>query len=67
MTIAPPEATRKPTGLLRGQAAKIARIHRVTVRHVIGVARMEWGGRPALLKTIDEYRQRNQQASSDAA
>jgi hypothetical protein len=59
MTIASPEASRKPTGLLRGQAAKIARIHRVTIRHVTGVARGEWGGRPALVKTIDEYRERN--------
>lgn len=59
MTIATPELTRKPTGLLRGQAAKIARIHRVTVRHVIGVARGEWGGRVALVRTIDEYRDRN--------
>jgi hypothetical protein len=59
MTIAPVESTRKPTGLLRGQAAKIARTHRVTIRHVIGVARGEWSGRPALLKTIAAYRARN--------
>ena len=59
MTITQSEPTRKPTGLVRGQAATIARIHRVTLRHVIGVARGEWGGRPALLKTIEEYRQRN--------
>jgi len=63
MTIAAPESPRKPTGLLRGQAAKIARIHRCTVRHVIGVARGEWGGREALVKTIEEYRARNQQAA----
>lgn len=61
MTIAPKESNRKPTGLLRGQAAKIARIHRVTLRHVLGVARGEWNGRPAIRSTIDEYRTRNQQ------
>lgn len=59
MTITDASSTRKPTGLLRGQAAKIARTHRVSIRHVIGVARGEWNGRPALLKTIDEYRARN--------
>lgn len=66
MTIAAPESTRKPTGLMRGQAAKIARTHRVTVRHVIGVARGEWGGRPALLKTIEDYRARNLAAQQPA-
>lgn len=59
MTIAMPEPSRKPTGLLRGQAATIARIHRVTVRHVIGVARGEWGGRESLVRTIDDYREKN--------
>lgn len=63
MTITVAAPTRKPTGLLRGQAAKIARTHRVTVRHVIGVARGEWGGRPALQKTIDDYRARNAAAA----
>lgn len=67
MTIAPAVVTRKPTGLVRGQAAKIARIHQVTIRHVIGVARGEWGGRPALLKTIEEYRQRNAAAGQAVA
>jgi hypothetical protein len=66
MTIAAPESTRKPTGLVRGQAAKIARIHRCTVRHVIGVARGEWGGRESLLKTIEEYRARNVAAQQPA-
>jgi len=59
MTIEPNAPVRKPTGLVRGQAAKIARTHRVTVRHVIGVARGEWGGRPALVRTIESYRARN--------
>jgi hypothetical protein len=59
MTNTRSDANRKPTGLLRGQAAKIARIHRVTIRHVTGVARGEWGARPALMKTIQEYRAQN--------
>jgi hypothetical protein len=66
MTISLMATNRKPTGLLRGQAAKIARTHRVTVRHVIGVARGEWGGRPALVKTIEQYRDRNAAASPAA-
>jgi hypothetical protein len=47
------------TGLVHGQASKIARIHRLSVQHVIEVAR---GNRPAdakLQRTIDEYRARN--------
>lgn len=64
-TIVPAAETRKPTGLLRGQAAKIARIHRVTVTHVTGVARGKWGGRPSLVKTIEEYRQRNAEPPTD--
>lgn len=59
MTIASPEPVRKPTGLLRGQAAKIARTHRCTIRHVIGVARGEWNGRATLVRTIETYRRRN--------
>lgn len=58
-TMTPPAPARKPTGLRRGQAAKIARIHRCTVTHVTGVARGKWGGRPALVQTIEAYRQRN--------
>jgi hypothetical protein len=57
-TLTMPEAERKPTGLVRGQAAKIARIHRVSITYVLRCAR-EDRGRPAILKTIDEYRQRN--------
>jgi len=53
-----PDAERKPTGLVRGQAAKIARIHRVSLTYVLRCAR-EGTGRPAILRTIDEYRQRN--------
>lgn len=59
MTITPSAKPRKPTGLLRGQASKIARIHRVSLQHVIGVARGDWTGRPALMRTIEDYQQRN--------
>lgn len=61
-----PSVQRKQTGLLRGQAAKIARTHRVSLQHVIGVASGKWGGRPALVKTIETYRQRNAGASEAA-
>ena len=57
-TLTMPDAERKPTGLVRGQAAKIARIHRVSITYVLRCAR-EGTGRAAILRTIDEYRQRN--------
>lgn len=58
----------KPNGLIRGQAAKIARIHRVSINYVLQCAK-SGKGRPALLSTIEEYRQRNaaQQQQSTAA
>jgi hypothetical protein len=46
------------TGLLRGQAATISRIHRVSITAVIKAAK-SGRGRPTLLKTIEEYRARN--------
>ena len=63
-TISPAESTRKPTGLVRGQAAKIARIHRVSITYVLKVARGELKGRPQVVATIQEYRDRNAQPSA---
>lgn len=54
----------KESGLLKGDAAKIARIHRCTRQHVLEVARGNRPGRPALLETIRKYQQR---AASAAA
>jgi seryl-tRNA(Sec) selenium transferase len=66
-TLSPAEPERKATGLLRGQAAKIARIHRVSITYVLRCAK-EGKGRPALLATIEEYRQRNiAAAAADSA
>lgn len=48
----------KPNGLIRGQAAKIARIHKVSINAVLHCARTG-KGRPAILSTIEEYRARN--------
>jgi hypothetical protein len=67
MTYTDKAPNRKPTGLLRGQAAKIARTHRVTLQHVLGVARGDWGGRPALVRTIESYRQKNTARQTSAA
>lgn len=55
---------RKQSGLRRGDASKIARIHRVSVQHVIEVARGNRSGRPALCKTIDSYRARVSDATA---
>lgn len=60
-----PTAEGKPTGLKRGDASKIARIHRVSVQHVIEVARGNRPGRSALHQTIALYRARC--AESNAA
>lgn len=57
----------KETGLRRGDAAKIARIHRVTRQHVLEVARGNRPGRPALLETIRRYQQRAQEIASATA
>ena len=65
-TLSPAEPERKPTGLLRGQAAKIARIHRVSITYVLRCAK-EGRGRPALLSTIEEYRARNIAAQQSTA
>lgn len=63
----PNETPRKATtGLRRGDAAKIARIHRVTINHVRLVALGERAGRDALVRTIDAYRRRAALASCDA-
>jgi hypothetical protein len=59
MSIAEHEGSRKDTGLIRGQAKAIAAIHRVSITHVLEVAKGNRPGRPALLKTIESYRERN--------
>jgi hypothetical protein len=46
------------TGLLRGQAATIARIHRVTRQHVVEVAAGRRVGNAKLMRTIAKYRAR---------
>lgn len=61
-TVSSLNAERKPTGLLRGQAAKIARIHQVSISYVLQAAKTG-KGRPALLKTIEDYRARNAAAA----
>jgi hypothetical protein len=48
----------KDSGLQKGDAAKIARIHRVSRQHVLEVARGNRPGRPALMETIRRYQQR---------
>ncbi len=55
----------KQSGLKRGDASKIARIHRVSVQHVIEVARGNRTGRPALIKTIESYRARSGEMSRE--
>jgi hypothetical protein len=65
-TLSPSSTERKPTGLLRGQAAKIARIHRVSITYVLRCAQTG-KGRPTILSTIEEYRERNRQAAAAAA
>lgn len=52
-------SARKDTGLRDGDAAKIARIHRVSVQHVVEVAKGNRPGRESLLKTIQKYRSQN--------
>lgn len=56
------------TGLLRGDASKIGRIHRVTRQHVIEVAS---GRRPCkdakLLATIERYRAKAAVSDKEAA
>jgi hypothetical protein len=53
------------TGLIRGQAAKIARIHRVSITYVLQCAKTG-KGRPTILSTIEEYRARNTAAQQPA-
>lgn len=65
-TLSPAASERKPTGLLRGQAAKISRIHQVSISYVLKAAKTGQG-RPALLKTIEEYRARNTAQQQAAA
>lgn len=62
-----PEGEIKETGLRKGDAAKIARIHRVTRQHVLEVAKGNRPGRPALLDTIRRYQQRASDAAVPAA
>jgi hypothetical protein len=61
MTIADTSPPRKETGLIKGQAKAIANRHRVTIQHVMEVAKGNRPGRAALLKTIEQYRERNAQ------
>lgn len=56
----------KETGLLRGDAAKIARIHRVSRQHVLEVARGNRQGRSNLLDTIKRYQQRAQEVAASS-
>lgn len=65
-TLTAPEAPRKAeTGLIRGQVAKIARIHRVSETYVRRCAQTG-KGRASILATIDEYRARNAAATRPA-
>lgn len=48
----------KDSGLRKGDAAKIARIHRVSRQHVLEVARGNRPGRPNLMDTIRRYREK---------
>lgn len=57
----------KETGLLRGDGAKIARIHRCSPHHVYYVAKGVRNGSPALLDTIRKYQQRAQDVSAATA
>jgi hypothetical protein len=57
----------KLTGLRRGDAAKIARIHRVTRTHVVEVASGERQGRATLLETIRRYQERAKTGAEVAA
>lgn len=52
------------TGLVRGQASKIARIHRLSVQHVLECARGNRQADERLARTIEDYRQRNLTAAS---
>jgi len=65
--MAPTETESKESGLLKGDAAKIARIHRVTRQHVLEVARGNRPGRPNLLETIRRYQQRAAEETPTAA
>lgn len=67
-----PRTKRKPrpipgTGLIYGQAAKIARIHRVSKQHVVESARGRRKPDEKLARTIEAYRQRNLEAGLPAA
>ena len=42
----------KETGLLRGDATRIAKRHKISVTHVIEVAKGERKGRPSLMEAI---------------
>lgn len=46
----------RDTGLLRGDAAVIARIHRMSCQHVVEVAAGRRGGNEKLQRTIARYR-----------
>lgn len=46
----------RDTGLLRGDAAVIARIHRMSCQHVVEVAAGRRPGNPKLQRTIERYR-----------
>jgi hypothetical protein len=67
MSITAPSETRKDTGLLRGQAKSIAAIHRVSITHVLQVAKGNRPGRAALVRTIEQYREKNAVAAQAVA
>lgn len=52
-----PRLVSKETGLLRGDASKIARIHRCSPNHVHYVAKGVRNGKAALVETIHRYQQ----------
>lgn len=55
----------KAHGLLRGDAAKIARIHRCSLHHVIEVAKGKRPGRQNLRATIERYREAAKRTVAD--
>lgn len=54
------------TGLIRGQAATISRIHKVSITAVVKAAKTG-RGRPTLLRTIAEYRAKNEAAQQQVS
>jgi hypothetical protein len=62
------KAPRKPipgTGLVRGQPSTIARIHRLSLQHVLECARGNRKPDEKLARTIEQYRERNAAVRSE--